>query len=170
MTDKEIKTQNIIFYGMGDLYGGGAFFVIGTLFLIFLTDVIGLTPAKAGLVLVLGKSWDAISDPLMGYISDHTRSRFGRRRVYFLIGIIPIALSFFLLWYPAEFNSETFLFLYYVFAYIFFSTIFTMVMVPYSALNAEMTENYQIRTRLSASKMLFSQFSSVSRSITQINY
>jgi len=158
---QNISIKNIILYGLGDIYGGGAFIIIGTLFMIFLTDIVGLTPAKAGLVLVIGKAWDAISDPLMGYISDNTRSKYGRRRIYFILAIIPVTLSFFMLWYPANFESQNYLFLYYVFAYVFFSTIFTMVMVPYSALNADMTRDYKIRTRLSGARMIFSQFSAL---------
>ncbi len=161
MTEKNINIKNIILYGIGDIYGGGAFIIIGTLFIIFLTDVVGLSPAKAGLVLVIGKVWDAISDPLMGYLSDNTRTRFGRRRIYFIIAIIPVALSFFLLWYPVKFTADNYLFLYYVFAYLFFSTIFTMVMVPYSALNADMTRDFKVRTKLSGARMIFSQFSAL---------
>lgn len=159
--NKSITKKNIISYGLGDLFGGGAFLIIGTLYMIFLTDVIGLPPARAGLVLVIGKIWDAISDPLMGYLSDHTRTRYGKRRIYFLLGIFPIVLSFILLWYPVDLNSNNLLFLYYTFAYIFFSTVFTMVMVPYTALNAEMTDDFKIRTKLSTSRMLFSQISAL---------
>ncbi|RDI90873.1 Sugar:cation symporter family protein [Thermosipho africanus Ob7] len=157
----KVKTKNIILYGMGDIFGGGSFIVIGTLFLLFLTDVVGLKPSYAGLVLVIGKIWDAISDPLMGYISDNTKSKFGRRRVYFLVGIFPIFLSFFLLWYPFSGSSQLSLFLYYSFAYILFSTVYTLVMVPYTALNAEMTEDFKIRTKLTGSRIMFSQISAL---------
>ena len=119
---QSIDKKNIILYGLGDLFGGGAFLIIGTLYMIFLTDIVGLSPGRAGTVLVLGKIWDAVSDPLMGYLSDHTKTKYGKRRIYFLIGIIPIAISFTLLWYPIDFSSQLFLFLYYSFAYIFFST------------------------------------------------
>ena len=159
--NKKLSRKNIIIYGLGDLFGGGAFLVIGTLYTIFLTDVVKLAPAKAGLVLVIGKIWDAISDPLMGYISDHSKTKYGKRRIFFIIGIIPIFISFTLLWYPVNFSSDNFLFLYYTFAYILFSTVFTMVMVPYTALNADMTEDFKVRTKLSTSRMLFSQLSAL---------
>ncbi|MFW5980093.1 MAG: MFS transporter [Halanaerobiales bacterium] len=157
----KIRFKNLIAYGIGDIYGGGAFLVLGTLYLYFLTDIVGLPPGKAGLVLIIGKVWDAISDPLMGHISDNTNTRLGRRRIYFLLGIIPVALSFSLLWYPGSFSSLNMTFIYYLIAYIFFSTIFTMVMVPYTALNAEMTEDYQERTKLSTYRMFFSQISAL---------
>ncbi|MFP4362842.1 MAG: MFS transporter [Spirochaetia bacterium] len=83
-----------LMYGCGDIFAGGAFLVVSLLFLNFLTDVAGLNPALAGSVFLLGKLWDAVSDPLMGMISDRTKSPFGRRRVYFLAGIFPIFFSF----------------------------------------------------------------------------
>ncbi len=99
-TARRVPLKNAIAYGIGDIYGSGAFLLIGLLFLFFLTDYVGLSPALAGLVFAVGKGVDAITDPLMGYVSDITRSRHGRRRVYFLVGIVPVALSFVLLWVP----------------------------------------------------------------------
>jgi len=161
MSKKDVKLKNIISYGLGDIYGGGAFLLLGTLYMIFLTDIVGLNPALAGSVVVIGKVWDAISDPLMGYISDNIDTKYGRRRIFFLIGIIPITISFISLWIPLNTNSSLLLFAYYSFAYIFFSTVFTMVMVPYSALNAELSENFAVRTKLSTARMAFSQFSAL---------
>src|SRR6056297_125723 len=161
MTKEKVKLKNIVSYGLGDIYGGGAFLLLGTLYLIFLTDIVGLNPALAGAVVVIGKVWDAVSDPLMGYISDNIDTKYGRRRIFFLIGIIPITISFISLWIPLNTDNNMLLFGYYSFAYIFFSTVFTMVMVPYSALNAEMSENFAIRTKLSTARMAFSQFSAL---------
>ncbi|PLV59165.1 MFS transporter [Thermotoga sp. KOL6] len=158
---KSVKFKNLVFYGLGDIFGGGSFIVIGTLFLIFLTDVVGLSPTLAGLVIIIGKIWDAVSDPLMGYISDNTKSRFGRRRLYFLIGIVPIFVSFSILWYPFVSSSQLSIFIYYSLAYVFFSTVYTMVMVPYSALITDMTDDYYVRTRLSGARMMFSQISAL---------
>lgn len=159
--EKPVSLKNIIMYGVGDLYGGGSFLIVGTLFMIFLTDVVGIRPFLAGLVLIIGKIWDAVSDPLMGYISDNTRTRFGRRRIFFIIGIIPVILSFFALWFPINLESQLTLFLYYMFAYVLFSTVFTMMMVPYTALNAEMSTDYKIRTKISGSRIIFSQMSAL---------
>ena len=156
-----VKRRNILLYGLGDIYGGGAFIVIGTLFMFYMTEVIGLSPILAGLVFSLGKIWDAISDPLMGYLSDRTKSRFGRRRLYFLIGILPIALSFILLWIPVRLESQAALFAYYSFAYVVFATVITMVMIPYSALGAEMSGDYKVRNSLSGARLAFSGFSSL---------
>lgn len=158
--ERRVTGKNLIMYGVGDLYGGGSFFIIGTLFLFFLTEVVGLTPIRAGLVISLGKGWDAISDPLMGYISDGIKNPHGRRRIFFLLGIVPIFMSFTLLWSPVGLEGDL-LFLWYLFAYIFFSTVFTMVMVPYAAINAEMSHDYKVRTRLSGARIIFSQLSAL---------
>ena len=151
-----LRTRNYVAYGLGDLYGGGSFFIVSTFAMYYLITVVGLNPVLAGLIPGLGKVWDSISDPLMGYLTDNTSSRFGRRRVYFLIGILPIAITFTLIWIPVSFSSQWALFTYYFFAYLFFYTCTTMVMVPYSALSAEMSPDFSIRNRLTGTRMIFS--------------
>lgn len=154
--ERVLKTRNYIAYGLGDLYGGGSFFIISTFSMYFLITVAGLNPVLAGLIPGLGKVWDSISDPLMGYLTDNTKSRFGRRRFFFLIGIVPIAVTFTLIWVPVSFGSQLAIFLYYFFAYLFFYTCSTMVLVPYSALSAEMTLDFRKRNRLTGTRMIFS--------------
>ncbi|MDY0289463.1 MAG: glycoside-pentoside-hexuronide (GPH):cation symporter [Sphaerochaeta sp.] len=161
MQERKVTTKTLLAYGSGDIYGGGSFLIISTLFIFFLSNVVGLSPAVAGFIVFGGKAWDAISDPLFGCISDRTQSRFGRRRVFFLIGIVPVALSFFLLWISVRFDSQFFTAAYYFFAYLLFCTVFTSVMVPYNALVTEISTDYRTRTRLSGAKMLFSQFSAL---------
>lgn len=158
MEGKRLKNYNMISYGVGDIYGGGAFFIIGALFLFFLTDVGGLRPAYAGLVLMVGKIWDAVTDPAMGYISDHTRSRHGRRRLYFLWGIIPVIVSFALLWLSLNSLSQGIRFAYYLITYLLFNTVFTMVMVPYNSMPADMSCEFGERSKLITIRMACSQF------------
>ena len=156
---RKVALRHILIYGLGDIFGGGSFLLISMFYLFFLTEEVGLAPWLAGIVLGAGKVWDAISDPLMGYLSDHTRSRFGRRRVYFLAGVLPIALSFYLLWIPVRAESPYVTAAFYALAYLVFNTVFTMVMVPYAALGAEMSPDYQVRNKLTAARMLFSLLS-----------
>jgi len=148
-------------YGVGDMYAGGAFLLVGLLFMFFLTDIVGINPAYAGIIFMVGKVWDAVSDPLMGYISDRTRSKFGRRRVYFLVGIMPIFLTFSMLWYTVKSDNELFVFIYYVVAYILFNTVFTMVMVPYNALLPNMITDYNERTSYNMVRLTFSAISAI---------
>lgn len=158
---RKVKTRNILAYGCGDFFGGGSFLIISTLFMVFLTNVAKIPPQYAAIVVLIGKGWDAISDPLFGILSDKTKSRFGRRRIYFLIGIIPIIISYSLLWHSVKFDSLALRVIYYTFTYSLFSTVFTMVMVPYNALVSEMSIEYKVRGRLSGAKMAFSQFSAL---------
>ncbi len=159
--ERPVRLRNIIGFGLGDIYGGGAFLIVGTLFLFFLTEIVGMKPALAGLMFGVGKIWDGISDPLMGYLSDRTKSKAGRRRVYFLWGIVPIALTFGLLWVPVRSGNQALLFAYYLFAYILLDAALTMVMTPYTALPAEMSSDYKVRNRLSTSRLVFSGISSL---------
>jgi len=159
--NRSLKTRNCIAYGLGDIYGGGSFFIISTFAMYYLIAVVGMNPLLAGLIPGLGKVWDSVSDPLMGYISDRTRSRFGRRRVFFLIAVIPIALSFTLIWLPVSYTSQLSLFLYYFMAYLFFYTTSTLAMVPYSALSAEMTREFKERNKLTGFRMFFSMFATL---------
>ncbi|KUK24311.1 MAG: Sugar (Glycoside-Pentoside-Hexuronide) transporter [Thermotoga sp. 50_1627] len=161
MQGERLSLKTKIGYGLGDLYGGGAFIIVGTYYLHFLTDVVRITPVLAGLIIMISKIWDAISDPLMGIISDRTRTRFGRRRPYFLMGIPLIFISFWLLWYPVGFAQEWQRFAYMLFSYLFFVTVITMVMIPYNALAPELTLDYNERTSLTAFRMFFSMLSSV---------
>ncbi len=161
LQERTVKLRNMIAYGMGDIYGGGSFIIISLLFMYFLTDTVGLPGVLAGAVMLPGKVWDAISDPMMGYLSDNMKSRFGRRRVFFLWGIVPIAVSYILMWITVRFDSTYITFIYYAFTFILFRTAFTMVMIPYSALNAEMTTDYKVRMRMSGVRMIFSQGSSL---------
>ncbi len=150
-----------IFFGAGDMYGGGAFNIVNFFYAIFLTDVVQLSPAMAAPIFLIGKIWDAVTDPLMGILSDRTNTKFGRRRPYFLSGVILIFLSFVILWYPANFENTTFKFIYVLFSYVFFNTVFTIVMVPYSAMAAEITLDYNERTSVNSIRLMFSLGASV---------
>ena len=145
-----------ICYACGDVYGGGAFMIFSLLFMNFLVLVEGLPVVATSLIIFIGKVWDAVTDPLMGRISDKTRSRFGRRRLYFLIGIVPVYLSFIMLFYSFGIGSVTAKILYYIFAYMFFGTAFTIVMVPYNAILSDITSEYNERTSFTTARMLFS--------------
>ncbi len=159
----KVRFHNLLAYGIGDLYGGGAFTLIGIYMIYFLTNTVGLSATKAGLVFGLGRVWDAITDPIMGYISDHTNSKYGRRRVYFLIGMVPAALSILPMWI-VPFSKTTngyIVFFYYLLSYMLFNTVYTVLITPYSALNADMTSDYKMRSHLSGFRMAFSQLASL---------
>ena len=148
-------------YATGDILGGGAFSLISLLFLDFLVNVEGINSSLAGTIVLVGKVWDAVSDPLMGVISDRTVSRYGRRRVYILAGVLPVILTFSMLWYSFGIQTQTGKFIYYVLAYILFSSAFTLVMVPYNALLPDMVSDYKARTGFSTIRMLVSNIAAL---------
>ena len=94
----KLTWKSKLLYGVGDV--GNAMVNSAILFflLIFYTDAALIIPALAGGALAVGKLWDAVNDPLFGWISDRTTSRFGKRRVYMIFGALPLAVSVALLW------------------------------------------------------------------------
>ncbi|PKK92748.1 MAG: MFS transporter, partial [Tenericutes bacterium HGW-Tenericutes-6] len=154
------KMETFVF-AAGDLFGGGGQILIAFFYLIFLTDVVGIRPALAGTVILISKIWDAVSDPLMGVITDNTRSRFGRRKPYFLAGFFGIFIAVFLLWFPISSNNNLILFGYVLFSYLFYSTISTMVIIPYAAMSSEISMDYKERNTVNGSRLFFSQISAL---------
>ena len=141
-------------YGVGDF----AFNLVlqsTSLFLIyFFTDVFLIGAAAAGAIVLVSKLWDAVTDPLMGVLSDHTHSRWGKKRPYLLFGALPFGLSIFLLFLAPEL-STTGKVIYGFLTFILFSTAITVVNIPYGALTAVLTPDAQARSRLTAFRMTF---------------
>jgi oligogalacturonide transporter len=148
-------------YGLGDIYGGGSGVVISFYYLIFLTDVVRISPVLAGTVILVSKIYDSITDPFEGILADRTRTRLGRRRPYLLVGIPLVFLSFFALFYPFNSTSETTRFIAVMASYLFFSTVVSIVMLNYNALHAEITLDYHERSSLSSIRIFFSTLSSI---------
>lgn len=160
MAQKLSRSMKII-YGAGDLGFSLTSTIIGAYFLFFLTDVVGIKPAVAGIAILVGRTWDYINDPLIGHISDRTRSRWGRRRPFLLFGALPFAGAFTLMWYRPPFDSQTALAVYYSAAYVLFDAAATFVYMPYFALTPELTDDYDERTALTSYRMFFSIFGSL---------
>ncbi|MFY0598917.1 MAG: MFS transporter [Cyclobacteriaceae bacterium] len=127
------------------------------IFMFFLLTAFGMDPFLAGLLGGLPRIFDALTDPLMGFISDNTKSRFGRRRPYIFIGAILSGILFAVLWQLNPENSQTYNFWY----FLIFSMIFlignTMYATPLVGLGYEMTSDYNERTRLMAFSQIVGQ-------------
>ncbi len=156
MTASRLTRRIKWIYGSGDIAFSLTNTILAVYFAIFLTDVVGLSPRLAAIAIFAGRSWDYINDPLVGYLSDRTRSRFGRRRPYLFFGVLPFALSFVMLWLHPAWANQIWLAVYYALAYILFDTAFTFVNMPYTALTPELTEDYDERTSLTTHRMFFS--------------
>jgi GPH family glycoside/pentoside/hexuronide:cation symporter len=142
-------------YGAGDLGAAIATAINGFFLLNFLINVAGLRPGAAGNIFLLAKIWDAVNDPLIGWLSDHTVSKWGRRRAWLIVAAVPFGLAFFLQWIVPPL-SEALKFWYYLVVAVLLDTFFTAVNVPYAAMTAELTPDYDERTRLSSVRLSFS--------------
>ena len=156
---KTMKKGEKGFFALADFYGGGGQALIGVLYFVFLTNIIKLQPAMAGIVTLISEIWDAISDPLMGIISDNTRTKMGRRRPYILAGGCLLAVAFALIFFPIGGNSETLKFIYCAATYLFYNTVSTMIAVSYSSMSAEISKVSEERDRANVLRLVVSTIS-----------
>ncbi len=157
-TEKTLSWPVRLAYGVGDFYGGSSVTVISLLYLFFLTNVVGLQPILAGTVMLIGRIADGVVDPLLGALTDRTRTRWGRRSPYFLWMAVPVAIVYILLWTPLKLESQTALFIWCSVTYVLSVITFSAVMTPYAALAPELTPHYDERTALINTRMAFSIF------------
>ena len=152
-THYETAPEDRIPFGLKLIYGLGAFVnnllaaAIGGM-VIVLNLGLGMNPALVGLLGALPRLTDALTDPMMGYISDNTRSRWGRRRPYIFVGAIAVGIIYALLWQLPADKSEAFYFWYFLGGSIIFYLAYTVFATPWVALGYELTPDYHERTRL----------------------
>lgn len=148
-------------FAVCDIFGGGSFNIINFLYPGFMAIMVGLSAAQMALVMLIARIWDAVSDPLMGLISDATKSKLGKRRIYLVIAAPLIIVSFFLMFYPYAFASAGLRMACVTLSYILFCTVQTMVMIPYYSLSSEISSDYQQRASCNSLRLGFSIFSSI---------
>ena len=147
-----VKTPKLTFreklgYGLGDTACHFAWDMAGMFLFFYFTDVYGISAAMAGTIMLVARVWDAISDPLIGIISDRTQTKYGKFRPYMIWFAIPMGISLVLLFTTPDFE-ETGKIIYAVAMYLLLSTTFTAVNLPYSALSGVMTADSAERTEL----------------------
>lgn len=148
-------------FGVGDMGAGMTATTMVFYLLFFLTEVAGLPAGLAGTVLLIGKGWDAVNDPIIGSLSDRTKSRWGRRHSWMLMAAIPFGVFFFVGWLVPDFGVDIAAnpwpwFCYYAVIAILFHTFYTCFNLPYAALTPELTEDYNERTSLNSYRFTFS--------------
>ncbi|MDR1389543.1 MAG: MFS transporter [Treponema sp.] len=148
MAGKKLSVPQKLGFGIFDLGGNMLFTVMGFWCLKYLTDVAGLTACLAGTAIMAGKVWDAVTDPVMGFISDRTVTRFGRRRPYLLFGALPMMLSMWLFFSAPGVASPLLLTLWAAGTLMLVNTVSTVLNIPYSSLTPELTSDYHERTSL----------------------
>lgn len=154
MSSRTVPLSTKLLYAVGDTAINIHNATINRFLLFFYVDVLLVAPAAVGLVLFVGKFWDAVIDPVMGYISDTTRSRWGRRRPYVLLSALPTGFGLYLLFAPPELSSTGLLWYLLMISLLLF-TAFTVLAVPYLAWGAELTRDYHERTTVVQVRALF---------------
>lgn len=124
--------------------------------LAYYTEVVGLAAHLAGIAAALAIVWDAVTDPIMGVISDRTRHRFGGRRGYLPVGGLLLGLGLVAVFWPPALDGQAMKFGWLLLAYCFLNTGMTVLSVPYMAMAAEITEVPHERTRLFGARFAFS--------------
>lgn len=156
---RQPKFINYLSYGLGDFLGAGAFALTAAWLLYFLTTFCGLTAVEAGSIFAIARVVDAIAAPTMGYITDNFHKtklgrRFGRRK-FFILASIPLVLVYTLIW------VDGFNYWYYLLTYILFELVYSMILIPYDTLAAEMSNDYKIRSKFTGARMFVAQTSAV---------
>jgi hypothetical protein len=158
---EKLNLSTKLAYGVGDFGSAVSSNVLIFFQLIFLTNVAGLSPVLAGSIRTIAGIWDAVNDPMVGVLSDRTRTRWGRRYPWMFWGAIPLGIFFVLQWVIPQFSTdpgrqEISLFWFYVIISIFYNMAFTAVNLPYTALTPELTQDYDERTTLNQYRFTFS--------------
>ncbi len=152
---KEVKSlgealKPMFGYNAVNILFGGAGYIVGLYYLTYLTEVEKLSASQAGLVNFIPVIWDAILTPVMGLATDRTRSRFGRHRRYFLWGVLPFALGYFMLWNSfgiSGLGDQQLTMLYYIGAMMLYRTAVTLIAVPHTAMLPTVAPGYFERTQ-----------------------
>jgi len=158
--DQPVPVRTKFFYGFGELALSLTTESLNRFLMFFYSDTLRLSPTAVGLMILLSKGWDAITDPAMGYLSDTTRSRRGRRRPYVILGAVPMGVCYALLFWPPQVGDWALLW-YMLALSIALYTCFTIYTVPYYAWGAELSRDYHERTSIVQIRALLGLFGGV---------
>lgn len=148
-------------FASADLFGGGSFNIINFLYPGFLALVVGINPFWSSFIIFAARIFDAIIDPIIGWLSDSTKSRFGKRRIYLIVCSPLIVVGMFLLFYPFNFSNMALQIIFVLLSYLIFVAIQSTVMIPYFSLSSEISNDYQKRASYNTYRLGFSIFSSI---------
>ena len=148
----------MIQYCYANIFMGGGGYIISMYFTAFLTDVVGMEIKHATFIVMIATIWDGVNDPIMGIVTDRTRSKYGRHRRYLLWSIPPLVISYSMLWNSFGLDAvahPTACVVYYAFAYILYKTAYTMVAVPHTAMLPTLAPEYNKRTQYTSVSYIF---------------
>ena len=143
-----VPGRMVLAYGAPAVGAGYMYLLLNLYVMKFSTDVLLIAPAAMGVIFGVSRIWDAVSDPMVGYLSDRTRSRLGRRRSWLIASIVPISLAFVMVFSPPDALEGSALVIWMAIAIVGFYSAMTMFFVPHMSLGAELSKNYHERSRL----------------------
>ena len=150
-----LPLSTIVNYNVPTVGVGFMFFLVSLYLMKFSTDVLLISPAIMGVIFGVSRIWDAITDPVAGYLSDRTNLKSGRRRPWMLFSIPFIAATFYMMWNPSPLLSETAQIIWMVVGILLFYTAMTAFTVPHTSLGAELSVNYHERTKVFGLRHMF---------------
>ena len=162
-SESHIQFSQLAAYGAGGIIPIALFNIAGILVGLMGNISLGLSAFWLGVILIIPRLWDAVSDPIIGHLSDNTRTRWGRRRPFLLIGGLLVSVTFVLMWwipkgemvhswFPTEAGFQAFQLVYILVALLLFYTSCTIFEIPHGALGMEITTDVHERTRLFSAK------------------
>lgn len=138
-----ITAYNVPTIGIGYM-----FLLVNMYMMKFATDELYIAPSTIGLIFGISRIWDAVTDPVAGYLSDRTRTRFGRRRPWILAAIVPIGLAFYMVWSPPLDVTGGWLVAWMAAGVFLFYSAMTIFIVPHTSLGAELSVDHHERTQI----------------------
>ncbi len=156
-----VSWTTIFAYGTPGTGAGYMYLMLSLYVMKFATDVLLIAPAIMGIIFSVSRIWDAVSDPVVGYLSDRTRISYGRRRSWILASCLPIGASFLMVFAPPESLTGTALVIWMAVAIIGFYSAMTVFFVPHLSLGAELSTSYHERSRLFGMRHGFYTFGSI---------
>jgi GPH family glycoside/pentoside/hexuronide:cation symporter len=153
-TSLRIRTWTLVNFSAPMVPGYLLYMMVVVVYMNFATDVLLLTPGVIGTVFFAAKIWDAVSDPIIGYLSDRTRSRWGRRKSWMYGAALPLMAMSVMLWSPPSSLSETSLLIWVIVSVLGFYTAFTVYSIPQMALGVELSRDPHERARVFAGRQI----------------
>ena len=158
--NERIPTKEKVCYGIGGFMDGGGVSLMSCIMLKYMTTM-GVAMAVASTIMTVAKLWDAVTDPLMGFISDNTRAKWGRRKPYMFIGGVGVILTLLIMFMPVrEWGMEDGFTAFILIMYLIWNTVSTISQVPYCSMSSDISPSFKERNNANTVKLIFTSIAS----------